>query len=337
MSGFSGDSGVPSGFFVVQNTQQANRSNRASRSPGGGPPQNTTYPQRRGYQHLNDGQPTTFCPYGAVHQPQQQHQNHQSRANHSSYASANVQVPRKRPRCEVFRCEPCNLELDSHAALQSHKQSHVKCSSCDFEGAPKVVKGHFQSVHGKFSGSGFKTVTVAIPGCPVQRFRICVGNRPEDVQKWIEERKKRFPRCRPPAPVPKTEPKTEQGLSALLDGYSSSEDEKDSNEKDNQGSQSSPKIAPEPAPAADSVHSIQNKNPCHSFVRHGRCRRGDACPYSHDESLRKPTAGKRKEAPQKKKRDLLSNLLESDGDRETKLSLQIIHYLVHSDFLKARI
>jgi hypothetical protein len=57
-----------------------------------------------------------------------------------------------------------------------------------------VVKGHFQSVHGKFSGSGFKSVTIAIPGCRVQRFKICVGNRPEDIQKWIADRKRKFPR-----------------------------------------------------------------------------------------------------------------------------------------------
>lgn len=29
---------------------------------------------------------------------------------------------------------------------------------------------------------------------PTQRFKICVGNHPDDVMKWIEERKKRFPR-----------------------------------------------------------------------------------------------------------------------------------------------
>jgi len=33
-----------------------------------------------------------------------------------------------------------------------------------------------------------------VPGCPIQRFRICVGDHPDDVQKWIEDRKRKFPR-----------------------------------------------------------------------------------------------------------------------------------------------
>jgi len=99
---------------------------------------------------------------------------------------------------------------------------------------------------------------VAIPGCPVQRFRICVGNRPEDIQQWIAERKKRFPRLLVPKQEPlndfrdagQTENNTQQrdttlhgstaaaaaakhgeseeegkGLSSLLAGYSSSSEE----------------------------------------------------------------------------------------------------------------
>ena len=94
----------------------------------------------------------------------------------------------------IWTCKACNITLESEKALKGHRKSHVKCSDCPFEGSPKIVKAHYQAKHGKFSGSGFKTVTVAVPGCRVQKFKICVGNRPEDIQKWIEERKKRFPR-----------------------------------------------------------------------------------------------------------------------------------------------
>jgi hypothetical protein len=113
-------------------------------------------------------------------------------------------------------------------------------------------------VHGKFSGSGFKTVTVAVPGCRVQRFKICVGNRPEDVQRWIAERKKRFPRTTTAhrnttttttTTTTATErpnndnnilvhphgggDKNDTGLSALLAGYGSSDgDDDDSSTKD---------------------------------------------------------------------------------------------------------
>uniref|UniRef100_A0A7S3L4K5 C3H1-type domain-containing protein n=1 Tax=Amphora coffeiformis TaxID=265554 RepID=A0A7S3L4K5_9STRA len=313
MSKSQGDSSVPSGFFA-QTAQRshatANSSSRPAVTGTGG------LSQQRGHFH-NYGQPANFFNYG---EPSQQ----------GHVPSSSVPPSRKRGREEMFRCEPCDLELDSAIALESHKKSHVKCNGCDFEGAPKVVKGHFQSVHGKFSGNGWKNVTVAIPGCPVQRFRICVGNRPEDVQKWIEERKKRFPRSRPVQSEPKVELKA--GLSTLLDGYSSSEDEHDDAAKP---PAESPAIESSVVQKSEEKSTTPQKKPCHSFVRHGNCRRGDACPYRHDESLRKPKRNGRKQNG--KKRDLLSNLLESDADREMKLSLQLVHYIVQSDFLRKRV
>lgn len=145
----------------------------------------------------------------------------------------------------VWTCKACNITLESEKALKGHRKSHVKCSDCPFEGSPKIVKAHYQAKHGKFSGSGFKTVTVAVPGCRVQKFKICVGNRPEDIQKWIEERKKRFPRSQAgtsknntnadskTAATPSTEKKEESsatGLSSLLAGYGSSDDDSDNDE-----------------------------------------------------------------------------------------------------------
>jgi len=46
----------------------------------------------------------------------------------------------------------------------------------------------------KYAGRGLKTITVSGPGIPTQKFKICVGNHPEDIEKWIEERRRRFPR-----------------------------------------------------------------------------------------------------------------------------------------------
>jgi len=139
-----------------------------------------------------------------------------------------------------FYCDSCDLQLESAQALKSHFRSHVKCTECSFEGAPKIVKAHYQALHGKFSGSGFKTVTVAIPGCRVQRFRICVGNRPEDIQRWIEERKKRFPRQQQHPPKERNDttmqntttvapPPLSSGMSSLLAGYGSSDSESEDN------------------------------------------------------------------------------------------------------------
>ena len=178
-----------------------------------------------------------------------------------------------------WTCKACNITLESEKSLRGHEKSHVKCSDCSFEGSPKIVKAHYQAKHGKFSGSGFKTITVTVPGCRVRRFKICVGNRPEDIQKWIEERKKKFPRSK--ASVPNNDTNTtgntgasldtstttatsaiptektqkqvspNSGLSSLLAGYGSSDDD-DFADDDKEGNSSCSKI-----PADSSVPIIQ--------------------------------------------------------------------------------
>lgn len=114
-----------------------------------------------------------------------------------SCENSKIQNTKKIKQSVAWTCEPCQIKLESEKAFKSHRKSHVKCSNCSFEGAPKVVKAHYQAKHGKFSGSGFKTISVGVPGCRVQKFKICVGNRPEDIKRWIAERRKRFPRTNP--------------------------------------------------------------------------------------------------------------------------------------------
>lgn len=46
----------------------------------------------------------------------------------------------------------------------------------------------------KYSGRGLKTITISGPGLRPQKFKICVGDHPDDIKKWIDERKRRFPR-----------------------------------------------------------------------------------------------------------------------------------------------
>jgi Zinc finger C-x8-C-x5-C-x3-H type (and similar) len=312
-------------------------------------------------------------------------------------------------------------------------------SGCTFSAAtPKVVQGHYQSAHGKFSmnggsgsngsSGGFKTITVAIPGVPVQRFRICVGNRPQDVQEWIQERRLRFPRTSRVAAVavaasavvttkepnaahaenikPATPPPcmtTE--LSTLLQGYGSSSEEEDDNHSDSKNMETSKTsdintsskqeeadsrmdvtgtldVAHGAAAAVSAVgqHAMTGatttitseikkkiKNPCHAFMRHGRCHRGDACPYRHDNlpssaeeqqqqqqqqqaassadynNNNKPTHAHVPAAPprnnnnnnnKRPKLTLLEKLLTKDVERETTLTLQLLEYIARSNFLQ---
>lgn len=225
---------------------------------------------------------------------------------------APVPVPPK----QQWTCDTCSVTVDSEKAYQAHCASHIPCPApgCDFQGAPKVVKGHHQSVHGKFSKGGFKTVTIAVPGCKVQRFKICVGNRPEDVQQWIAERKKRFPRKQPPLEqtarnssgdtndgknAPKIAETAKVGLSSLLEGYGSSSDEEEVDKsKTNLQKDGKDKAS------ATAKNEIQETNPtnsnntgaggtaashpnyrtrlCKFFARNGSCRHGDNCRFKHE-------------------------------------------------------
>ena len=69
---------------------------------------------------------------------------------------------------------------------QKNKNSPKTGSNIQSKINPKMAK--------KYSGQGLKSITVSGPGMPTQKFKICVGNHPDDIKKWIEERKKRFPR-----------------------------------------------------------------------------------------------------------------------------------------------
>ena len=227
--------------------------------------------------------------------------------NRSSAASAASLYGVVAPPAPKYRCQPCQLDLDSAQALQAHQSTHSKCQECDFVACPKVLKGHFEARHGKFSGSGFKKVTIAIPGCPVQHFKICVGNRPEDVLAWIAARKKNRPRVTP-------EPK--EGISSLLDGYGSSS-----------SSEAEKKVTMTVAKSPDLVERTKppavERRLCHAFVRTGRCRHGNNCRYSH-KVPRKPIS-------------LLEKLLDKDRRREADLTLELLQYLVDSNFLQKRV
>ena len=156
----------------------------------------------------------------------------------------------------THRCDACQISLESEAALRAHTEAHVKCEQCSFTGSQKVVKGHFDKFHGKFAGRGFKTVTIAVPGCRVQRFRICVGNHPDDVQKWIQDRKRRFPR-QSKKEEKDTNKKDEESkpaaaLGSLLDGYGSSSSDSD-DDYDDEKPQSAEMIAVSRAPEGSKI------------------------------------------------------------------------------------
>ena len=278
----------------------------------------THHPQYQPYQQQQG--------YYSQHSPPANPTQHQSRKRprlgddkNSPQATSTKQEHEPVPPKQQWSCETCSVTVDSEKAYQAHCASHIPCPApcCEFQGAPKIVKGHHQSVHGKFSKGGFKTVTIAVPGCKVQRFKICVGNRPEDVQQWIAERKKRFPRKQPlpeqPAnssgdtKIEKATPKetAKVGLSSLLEGYGSSSDEEEvdksnanvekekEQEKDgnvitstaakNEIQETSTANSKNNGPGGTATsHPNYRTRICKFFARNGSCRHGENCRFKHE-------------------------------------------------------
>lgn len=279
------------------------------------------------------GQPTHGCSAYATSAP-----------GYPSWDSSSSSISRKRSYQEIsmFTCKPCQQTFHSQSALSAHVKTHEKCSECEFAACPKVVKGHYQGAHGKYSGNGFKTVTVAIPGCPVQRFRVCVGNKPEDIQKWREDRRKRFPRQRSKESGTKDdEEKKESSYATLMAGYCSSDDDEDigsSKVQDEQtkASQKCTKTLDCPSSTLASRDRVvpnadRRKNqPCRYFQRSGHCRNGDNCPYSHQV---RTNQSRRRVNRNGAGTSLLQKLLENDKRRESMLTLQLLEHIVETDFL----
>lgn len=220
-----------------------------------------------------------------------------------------------KPQNDSFHCDSCEISFQTESAFMSHRASHVKCTTCEFTASKKIVCAHFQSAHGKFAGRGLKTVTIQIPGSKYnQQFKICVGNHPDDIQAWIEERRKKFPtRANIASKVEKkkrlrddpTRRLEEQkrtklddavskgksiellchsstALSTLMVGYDSSSDEENENKeemKDYPNTNTRPTIQNNFTCNVESYHKTKQ---CKFFLRNGSCKNGDDCKYIHD-------------------------------------------------------
>jgi hypothetical protein len=331
--------------------------------------QSQYYPQHQQQQPPQQHQQTSsLCPPPPGYNPAYAvpnynwNQPHQQQYQQQGYVpnAPPLESPNKRQRIEekpkeAFHCDTCNLTVDSSIALQAHIKSHITCAHCNqFTGSPKLVKAHHQAVHGKFSGRGFKQVTVAVPGLPVQRFRICVGDNPEDIKRWIADRRKKFPR------KVVEEPKKEEhpGLS-LLDGYGSSSSENEDNEKAsstaNKGDEASTLtnqkvtesrkggivVAPSITNAEGQTQNYRTRV-CRYYARTGKCRNGDACTFSHDTTTassgntqnNKNKSLQRGKTKTKSASTLLKKLLQTDADREATLTVQLLRYIVDCNYLQ---
>ncbi|CAH0603123.1 unnamed protein product [Chrysodeixis includens] len=115
-------------------------------------------------------------PYNNYHQ--------QFRPNHGPHAPSLRRPPGnyghdvKKEYNEDHWCETCDRGFPTADLLSKHKQQHQKCNidGCQFIAHPKVITKHIQMQH---STGLYK--------------KIANLNNPEEIQKWREERKKRYP------------------------------------------------------------------------------------------------------------------------------------------------
>ncbi|KAJ1500283.1 hypothetical protein HMI54_010950 [Coelomomyces lativittatus] len=82
---------------------------------------------------------------------------------------------------DATTCKPCEKSFDSIDQFENHKKTHVTCSECSFEAIKSLVQKHNEEVHGRN-----KEKNSMPPNC----IRL---DTPEDIEKWIAERKKNYP------------------------------------------------------------------------------------------------------------------------------------------------
>lgn len=259
----------------------------------------------------------------------------------------------------------------------------------------------------KYSGRGFKTITISGHGIKPRKFKVCVGNDPADIAKWIEERRKRFPRSghvkrdgncstenvdSPPKAVSgrgdqrgyevETKKRSggddevddsnetssskricikgedgdgeQDGLSSLLAGYDSSSSKDEGDDPAKPGSAVKAEIVKDRqvddsletgGTAHKQAKGIEDKNDPELAKQKKREAQSanDRARSNYEQELQMlglitPNHGSRYTTGESviNSTSLLHRLLERDKERERRLTLQLLRYLVDSDYLEGR-
>lgn len=214
----------------------------------------------------------------------------QSKRDNEGSTSSQSFTQKKIHNKQTYYCEPCDKELPTRTALETHNATHENCShaGCKFNATKRVVAAHFHASHGQFSGSGYKIIDVE-----GQKFRVLMGTSPEEVELWRQERRSRFPSRenverkqkeisalveaggiqstgRKRGGLPATS--SSRAKRQHVDGVSVEENvEVGSATEDDQGNSRHTPTQPKTG----------YKKPCALFAR-GKCDHGEGCKYSHD-------------------------------------------------------
>lgn len=194
----------------------------------------------------------------------------------------------------AFRCETCDKSFKDQKKYDEHMKSHVKCvhEGCSFS-APRQFMKHHELLHKNNMAKPLET--------------------PEEIAKYIEERKKRFP----------TRERIEQ--------KKKEEEEKKKLMND-----------------TDKI-STKKKKPCIYFKK-GNCRFGDECSFQHIKKRQRPnnfddsdedsedfypkSRNKLRKPKPVSSSKLIQNIVKTAEMKEIKAILQCIHFIVERNFLQ---
>ncbi|TPX43428.1 hypothetical protein SeMB42_g04359 [Synchytrium endobioticum] len=216
---------------------------------------------------------------------------HYSTTTTPAPAPAPAPAPPRPPPPESWNCVTCSKTFQNPEKLENHMKLHEKCPHCDFEAIPKVMGWHQQEMHAG---------TLKLPKA---------AESPEEIAKWIEDRKKNWPSA---ANLARKQAETEAKAAAAA-------------ERKSQPSSTKPKH-----------QKLQSNAPCKYFAK-GKCFKGSNCPHLHapsrtggevvspGESTSAVNAG-----ATVVRSTLLKKLLEKDVKQERRILLQCIAYLVEN-------
>lgn len=194
-------------------------------------------------------------------------------------------------------CEPCDKEFTQLGPFEAHKATHETCwhPGCAFNATRKVVQAHFHGSHGQFSGSGYKMIDVE-----GQKFRVLMGQSPEEISQWRAERRKKFPTAEieeakkkelaalaeaggvMPKNVANKTNRTDTKKRELESGGEGGRTKRarDNTENGEEG-EGDDHSANGDTPNGGAEVTVPGVRKCFQYGR-GKCKNGESCAYSHD-------------------------------------------------------
>ncbi|CAO3629723.1 unnamed protein product [Mucor fragilis] len=293
-----------------------------------------------------------YADYYAVHD-----QRSMINYNDITHATANATAPSTETTVNENDPSPkkpkfcCNRWLKSAIAVAQHEKLHIQCPSCNHMCLKSALQEHEEIAHGKERTETNKKPSRPDGVIPPNAPRI---DTPEELAAWIAARKKNWP-SKDNVDRKEQEMAEKEARGELPVNNNKKRKANDRNKQQNKKSKTEEASLVDAHYDSDSDSdgimdperdAISSKDPsamgkillpqdrpkrrCKYFMI-GKCKRGDACGFSHEKPEARPKQPKN--APVVKKRpNLLFKLLEKDIMQEKSVILQCLRYIADNNF-----